>query len=157
MLGIVVGGGHAGVGFVLRDAVEVDDSVAEVDVVAGNADGAFDEEEVGLAGFEEDDDVAATDVAIEDEGRPFCGRREGDAIHQDVVADEQRLDHRRGGDFEVLEDEGHDEETDGEDGADGGEGFEWGLGLVLLLGRFQISFASVATVSGKTGLRWCSY
>ena len=133
VLGIVVVGWHAGVGLVLRDAVEVDDAVAEVDAVAGDADGALDEEEIRLAGLEEDDDVAAADVAIEDEGRPFGGRGEGDAIYQDVVADEQGFDHAGGGDLEVLEDEGHHEETDGEDGADGGEGLEWGFGLLLLV------------------------
>ena len=122
MLGVVVGGGHACLRLVLRDAVEVDDAVAEMDVIAGDADGALDEEEVGFAGFEEDDDVAAADVAIVGEGRPLCGWGEGDAVYQDMVADEERLDHGGGGDFEVLEDERHDEETDGENGADGGEG-----------------------------------
>jgi hypothetical protein len=132
VLGIVVVDGHACVGLVLCDTVEVDDAVAEVDAVAGNADGAFDEEEIRLAGLEEDDDVAALDVAIEGEGRPFRGRGEGDAVDEDVVADEESLDHAGRGDLEVLEDEGHDEETDGEDGADGGEGLEWSFGLFLL-------------------------
>lgn len=122
VLGIVVVDGHAGVGLVLCDAVEVDDAVAEVDAVAGDADGALDEEEIRLAGLEEDDDVAALDVAIEGEGCPLSGRGEGDAVDEDVVADEEGVDHRGRGDLEVLEDEGHDEETDGEDGADGGEG-----------------------------------
>src|SRR6266576_832825 len=36
--GVVVGGGHAGLGFVLRDAVEVDDAVAEMEMISGNAD-----------------------------------------------------------------------------------------------------------------------
>ena len=80
-------------------------------------------------------------LAVVDEGRPERGRREGDAVDQDVVADEQGVLHGGGGDFEVLEDEGHDEEADGEDGADGGEGFE--CGLVVFgpgLGRgFQVS------------------
>src|SRR6266566_1608745 len=114
VLGIVVGGGHAGLGLVLRDAVEIDDAVAEMEVIAGDADGALDEEEVGFAGFEEDDDVAAAYVAVEGEGSPLCRWCEGDAVYQDVVADEQRLDHGGGGNFEVLEDERHDEETDGE-------------------------------------------
>ena len=155
VLGVVVGGGHAGLGLVLRDAVEVDDAVAEMDAVAGNADGALDEEEVGFAGFEEDDDVAAADVAIEGEGRPFCRRGEGDAVDEDVVADEERLDHRGGGDLEVLEDEGHDEETDGEDGADGGEGLEWGLGSVLLGGCDLVWFGCHGV--GQKGLQRCSY
>ena len=42
-----------------------------------------------------------------DEGRPAGGRGEGDAVDEDVVADEQRLLHGAGGDLEVLEDEGH--------------------------------------------------
>ena len=132
VLGIVVVDGHAGVWLVLRDAVEVDDAVAEMDSVAGDADGALDEEEIRLAGLEEDDDVAALDVAIEGEGRPLGGRGEGDAVDEDVVADEEGVDHRGRGDLEVLEDEGHDEETDGEDGADGGEGLKWSFGLFLL-------------------------
>src|SRR5271170_6208900 len=44
VLGIVVGGGHAGLRLVLRDAVKVDDAVAEVNAVAGDTNGAFDEE-----------------------------------------------------------------------------------------------------------------
>ncbi len=132
VLRVVVVGGHAGVGLVLCDAVEIDDAVAEVDAVAGNADGALDEEEIRLAGLEEDDDVAALDVAIEGERRPFGGWGEGDAVDQDVVTDEESLHHRGRGDLEVLEDEGHDEETDGEDGADGGEGLKRSFGLLLL-------------------------
>src|SRR6266478_8601703 len=89
VLGVVVGGGHAGLGLVLRDTVEVDDAVAEMEVIAGDADGALDEEEVRFAGFEEDDDVAAVDVAVEGEGSPLCRWSEGDAVNEDVVADEQ--------------------------------------------------------------------
>ena len=126
-----------GLRLVLRDAVEVDDTVAEVDAIAGDADGALDEEEIGLAGFEEDDDVAALDVAIEGEWGPFGGRGEGDAVDEDVVADEQGLHHGGRGDLEVLEDEGHHKETDGEDGADGGERFQRSFGL-FLLGDFGI-------------------
>ena len=134
VLGIAVVAGHGGVGLVLRDAVEVEDAVAQMDAVAGKADAALDQIEVGGlgVGLEEDDDVAAADVAVVDEGRPVGWRRERDAIDQDVVADQQRLLHGGGGDLEVLEDEGHDEEAEGEDGADGGERLEWGLVLLLL-------------------------
>jgi hypothetical protein len=128
--------GLAGLRLILRDSVEVDDAVAEMDVVAGDADGAFDEEEVRGLGvrLEEDDNVAAADVAVVDERGPLRGRSEGDAVYQNVVANEQRLLHGGGGDLEVLEDEGHDEEADREHSADGGEGLEWRLGLVLLFG-----------------------
>jgi hypothetical protein len=142
VLGVAVVDGLAGLGLVLGNAVEVDDAVAEVDVVAGDADGALDEEQVGGLGLglEEDDDVAAVDVAVEGKGCPFGGGREGDSIDEDVVADEQGADHRGRGDLEVLEDEGHDEEGDGEDGADGGHGLQKGLmlfGLFLCLLHFD--------------------
>ena len=80
--GVAIVDGLGGLWLVLGDTVEVDDAVAEVDVVAGDADGALDQEEVGVAGLEEDDDVAAADVAVVDKGRPSgfrgrarCGRR----------------------------------------------------------------------------------
>ena len=136
VLGVAVFDGFTGLRLVLGDAVEVDDAVAEMDVIARDADGAFNEKEIwsfGI-GLEEDDDVAAADVAVVDEGRPLRRRGEGDAVYENVIADEQRLLHRGGGNLEVLEDEGHDEETDGEDGADGGERLKGSLGLVLLLG-----------------------
>ena len=47
VLWVAVVGGHPGLRLVLGDSVEVDDAVAEVDAVAGDADGALDEEEVG--------------------------------------------------------------------------------------------------------------
>jgi hypothetical protein len=127
---VAVFGGHAGVGFGLGDSVEVNDAVAEVDVIAGEADGTLDEDEVRGFGVRlvKDDDVTVLDGAVVDEGCPFGGRREGGAVDNDVVADEEGLLHGGGGDFEVLEDEPHDEEADDEDGADGGEGLERGLG-----------------------------
>jgi hypothetical protein len=152
VLRVAVVFGFASVGLVLRDAVEVDDAVAQVEVVAGDADDALDEVEIrGFGvGLEEDDDVAAFDLAVEDEGRPFCWGGEGDAVDENVIADEQGLLHGGGGNLEVLEDEGHDEETDGEDGADRGERFERGLGAVLLggLGFVWYSFHRI----GQNGI-----
>ena len=100
-------------------------------MVAGDADGALDEEEVGRSepGLRKTMMSPRLDLAIVDEGRPLGGRGEGDAVDEDVVADEQGLLHRGGGNLEVLEDEGHDEETDGQNGADGGEGLQRGFGL----------------------------
>ena len=155
VLGIVVYGGHAGVGLVLSDAVEVDDTVAEVEVVTGDGDGALDEVEVGRlgVGLEEDDDVAAMDWAVEDEGSPFGGRGQGDAVYEDVVADEEGLLHGGGGDLEVLEDEGHDEEADREDGADGGERFECGLFFLVLVRGDGLLFGEGGGGIGQRGLR----
>ena len=137
VLGVAVVGGHSGLRLVLGDAIKIDDAVAKVDTVAWNADGALDEEEVRLARLEEDNDVSAADVTIESEWRPLCGRGERDAVYEDVVADEQRLDHGCGRNLEVLENKGHDEQTDRKDGANGGEGLEWSFGAILL-GCFEI-------------------
>ena len=96
-------------------------------LVAGDSDGALDEEEVGLAGLEEDDDVAAVHLAIEGEGCPLGGRSKRDTVDEDVIADKERLDHGGRGDLEVLEYEGHDEEAYSKDAGDGGQGLEWCL------------------------------
>ncbi len=51
MLWVAIVCGHRGVWLVLRDAVEVDDAVAQMDVIAGEADGPLDQEEVGWSGW----------------------------------------------------------------------------------------------------------
>jgi hypothetical protein len=114
--------GLDGLGFVLGDAVEVDDAVAEMDAVPREADGTLDQDEVGAlgVGLVEDDDVAASDVAVVGEGGPGRGRGEGGAIDEDVVADEQGLLHRARGDLEVLEDEGLGEYDQHQQSADRG-------------------------------------
>ena len=73
--GVAVVDGLGGLGLVLGDAVEVDDAVAEVDVVAGDADGALDQEEVGRFGLGLRKTMMSPrlDVAIVDEGRPAGG------------------------------------------------------------------------------------
>jgi len=78
-VGVVsVGRGLGGLRLVLCDAVEVDDAVAEVDAVTGDADEALDEGDVFAVGFryrlEEDDYVATARIALMDEGRPARGR-----------------------------------------------------------------------------------
>jgi hypothetical protein len=66
------------------------------------------------------------------------GRRERDAIDQNVIADEQRLLHRGRRDGEILENEGESEEPEHEDAADGCEGFQWRFFTVLM--GFTLSF-----------------
>ena len=114
----------AGLGLVLPLAVQVDVALVQVHAIAGDADDALDQEHIRIAGLEEDDDVAAVDGAVAHEGRPVRGRRQIDAIDQDVIADEQRVLHGAGGDDEVLKDEGQDEEADDDDGAVGCQGLE---------------------------------
>ena len=93
----------------MGDAVEDDDSVAQVDVIAGDADEALHQIQVGFAGFEEDDDVAAVGFAVMDERHPGGCGCEGDAVDEEMVADEEGFLHGAGGDDEVLAEEGEDE------------------------------------------------
>ncbi len=88
---------HDRVGLILRNAVQVHNAVLQVDLVAGQADAAFDEDEVRLlgVGLVEDDDVAALNGAVVHNGRPLGGWRQRDAVDNQVVADEQRVLHRR--------------------------------------------------------------
>src|SRR5260370_23021 len=130
MLWVVVVDGLAGLRLVLGNAVQVDDSVPQVDTVARDCDGALHQEEVRLTGLEEDDDISAADIPVVGEGSPLRRWGQGDAIHQNVVADEQRLDHRGGGNLEVLEDERHHKQADGQHAADGGKRLQWSLGLL---------------------------
>jgi hypothetical protein len=51
-----------------RLTVAVESSVLEMKAVAGYADDAFDQGEIGLAGFDEDDDVAVSYGTIMHEG-----------------------------------------------------------------------------------------
>ena len=113
-------------------AVAIEDAAGEMDVVTGKADDAFDEDHVGLAGFDEDDDVVNFGIAIGDEGHPRSFGRVGDAIDEYVVADEEGLEHGAGRDDEILKDEAEDEDAEDENGADGSDhlrdGFFGGLG-----------------------------
>ena len=65
-----------------------------------------------------------------------------------MIADEQRLLHGGGGNLEVLEDEGHDKEADGEHGADGGERLEGGLVVFLVLWGWNGADFSSGVVAG---------
>jgi hypothetical protein len=53
-------------------------------------------------GLDEDHDVAALWLAIVNQRHPLGGRSEGDAVHHQVIAHQQRLLHRAGGNDEVL-------------------------------------------------------
>ena len=136
IFGVAIVSGHRGVGLVLGDSVQVHDAVLKVDAVAREPDAALHQVEVGGFGvrLQKDDDIAAARLAVADEGRPLRGGRERDAVDQHVVADQQRLLHRRRRDLEVLENKGHDEEADRQDGADRGERLECSL-VVLVFGR----------------------
>jgi len=133
-----IGAGGVAVGFRegLWDAVDVDHAIVEMDVVAGDADEALDEGlilRLVVAGhgvsdwLEEDYDVAAPGLTVANEREPVMAGREGEAIDEEVIADEEGVLHGAGGDDEVLADEIEDEETDYEDPRVAGNGFEEGF------------------------------
>jgi len=95
VLRIAIEGGFARFRLVLGYPVEIHDSVAEMDMVAGDTDGALHQEEVrGLwIGLVKDDDVASADVAVVNKGCPIGGRGEGAPVDKDMVADQKRLGH----------------------------------------------------------------
>ena len=121
--------------------VDVDDSVVKVDMIAWDSDQALHQirlwacRRVDGARLDEYDDVAAPGLAIVNERHPFGGRRQGDAVDHEVVADQQRLLHGAGGDDEVLREKSEDEESDDQDGADAGRGLEGSLFVFSLLER----------------------
>ncbi len=91
--------GFGGLRLVLRLSVEVDSAAPEMNVVAWDTDDALDEKDVVAIrlgyGLEEDDDVAAPDIAVMLKKGPFCRGRQRHAVDEDMVADEQRLFHGR--------------------------------------------------------------
>ena len=93
----------------VRDRGPVDDQlpVGQLDVVAGQRDDALDEVGLAVLGELEDGDLAAL-------GHPEAVDQ---LVHEQVVADEQRGDHRPRGDLEGLDDERADDERqpDGDD------------------------------------------
>ncbi len=125
----------------LRLAVNVDDTVMQMDVVAGDADEALNQGKilprVGAGNIvchrlPEDDDVIALWLAVMDEREPVVAGREGEAVDEEVIAYEEGVFHGAGGDDEVLADEVEDEETDYEDSRVAGNGFKEGFSGFLV-------------------------
>src|ERR1019366_8258668 len=82
------------VGLVELHAIAVDLFVDDADAVAGDAHGALHEGHADVDGVAEHNNVAALDVAVGQQ--VFANRsagREGHFVHQQVVADEQRVFH----------------------------------------------------------------
>ena len=108
-----------GVRLVLRHAVEDHDAVAQMDMVAGHADQPLHQGQIlGISiriqvrhGLDEDHNVVAPGLAVVNQRHPLRGRGQGDAIHQQVVAHQQRLLHRAGGNDVVLRQKGEDEQA----------------------------------------------
>jgi len=88
-------------------AVKVHLLVHDPQAVAGNPDNALDEGLLDVDRVTEDNDVAALDRFI---GQQILAHRAGGGVtqlvHQEVIADQQRVLHRAGGDDERLHQRG---------------------------------------------------
>jgi len=86
--------------------VDVESLGAQLDAVARHADAAFDQIDFELLWRPEDDDVAALDVApgqdVGERSRLFA---EDESVDDQMVTDEERVDHRLARNVEGLEDE----------------------------------------------------
>ena len=116
-----------GLRLVLPLSVQIDIALVQVQMIARDSDDTLDQEHIRIAGLEEDDDVPAVHGAIAHKGRPAGGRSEIGAVDQYVIAYEKCVLHRAGGNDEVLEDEGKDEEACHNNGAIRRQGFERSL------------------------------
>ncbi len=103
-----------------RFAVDEQDAALHLYAIAGQADNAFDEIGLVVAGQLEDGDVAARGLAFEDapgerrqaEGKGMPGIAVGEFGNEQIVAHQQGGDHRARGDVEGLVGEGADTQGD---------------------------------------------
>ena len=84
-------------------AVEKDAAILQMNMVAGHSHHALDESVINIDGVAKNDNVAALDVAV---WQHLCGggvvRRVGQLIHQQMVANKQRVFHGTARDNERL-------------------------------------------------------
>ena len=114
-----------------RLAVDVEHAVDHLDAVAGQADDALDVVDRVVLGQAEHDHVAAldrlTDNAAGEDRRRERQRIMGVAVgifrHEQIIADQQRRDHRAGRNIEGLKQEGADDQGDDERVEDHAYGF----------------------------------
>src|SRR5882762_9012486 len=88
--------------------VAVDHSIAQVDAIAGQANDALYHIEARRHGGEKHHDIVMANFTIgKQRAHPPRSRRELDAIHKYVIADEQGVLHRAGWNLKSLQDEGN--------------------------------------------------
>jgi len=92
---------------------------AQPDVIARNADKPFHQNRkcrlsVHLVRnrLDEDHNIAAFRLTVMDEGHPVRRRRQCDPIHHQVVAHQERILHRTGGNDKVLPEKSQDKQPD---------------------------------------------
>ena len=136
---MILGRGRRRMRLRLSHSIDDHNSVAQVEVVAGNGDEALDQKEIRVTGLEKNDDVAAPGLAIAHQRHPFRGRRKRDAIHDQVIADEQGLFHRARGNDEVLRQKSEDIKAHHQHGADAGDGLN-GVSSTFSFAAMRLAF-----------------
>src|SRR6185437_2187271 len=116
-----------------RHAVQDNDAVAQVNMVAGHADEPLDQREicwrtihwVGVCHrLDENYDIAATGLAIVHERHPPAGGRKCDPVDDEMIPDEKSLLHRSRRNDVILREEVEDEEPHDEHRTDAGDGLK---------------------------------
>ena len=152
VVGVSVVAGHAGVGLVLGDAVEVHDAVVQVDVVAGMPMQRLTRRRSGVSGCGLRKTMMSPrrGVAVVDKGAQCEGGAREMRSTRTWSPMSRVFSMEAGGNLEVLEDERHDEEADREHGADGGERFERGLALFVLAAVAVLSSGVMTVLSDRS-------
>ena len=149
-----------------RLAVDVEHAADHLDAVAGQPDQALDVVGLVVPRQLEDDDVAALGIVAEDaaveqrqpEADGVLAVSIGEFGHEQIIADQQRRDHRARGNVEGLVEEGADAEGDDhriDKGAHrlaqpglSGIGFALGIGL---LGKHHVGVAGTGIAGDAAG------
>ena len=99
-----------------------------MNVVPGDTDDALHDIETRCFRRQEHHDIAKVDVAVgKQRSDPVALGSKLNAIDEDMVADEQRVLHRAGGNFEGLYHECDDEQACDQDGTERGQKLDGGL------------------------------
>src|SRR6202035_3421743 len=140
----------ADIGFLQRIAVDVHLAVDQADAIAGNSHHALHKMLSGMYGIPEDDDVSTLHSLVGHEQIPEAASAIAEFVDQQVVANQQRVFHRLGGNLEGLDDEGDDENCDDHSHQQGLKRTH-GVRLAMLLHYFHPG------VTTRLNCAWCGH
>src|SRR6185437_2379294 len=100
------------IGLVERYAIHIDPAVNQAKLVAWNANDSLDEMDAGIDGIVKHDDVAAANWPVRNDLVPEAVLTEVEFVDEQIVANQQCILHRLGGNLKRLHNEGHHENRD---------------------------------------------
>src|SRR5580658_3808471 len=122
---VIVCCGRLGVRLILSHSIDEDDAVAQMNTIAGNAYQPLYKKRVFASchrhRLQENNNIVSLWLAVVGQRHPLVGRRESDAIDEEMVTDEERLLHRSRGNDEVLCEKGENEKSHDEHCAQTGD------------------------------------